>query len=716
MKRFLVPIVLLAISVTSALAGAALESGGGLQAEYAADLQWGRAIHSRVDRQISTAGIRRAWNDSPPEQFRARWSGFLVVPRSGWYTFATTSDDGSRLTIDRVLVVDNGGDHPPQTRTGRIRLGRRSHAVLVEYSQSVGSFEMGWAWAREDATLSPVPAWALWTTPTAYWRVLAVRLIDPIPVVALITCGLVLFRMLWQQGWRGWLAPVRVDWALLLIILFGAYFRLQYIQLPMADAHGWRQITNADIARNFSEQSLNILYPRVSWGGGGEAYVGTEFPLIQWMAAVLFRVFGERDVICRSLAIAFSLGTLLGLYGLGSCLWGPAVGRGAAFLYAISPSAIFFGRTFISDIPMVCFSAFGVWGFASYLRTGRRAPLIWGTAAAALACLVKVPAVIIFAPIIYLAWDAKRWALLRDRALLGGLATVLLLTIAWYVHADILFHRTGLGMAIWHGSGGYSPDIMIAAGPQMTVSHWSTLGQLSDPEFYRTMWERLWALHLTPVGTVVIAVGAVTLWAIPKRRMVDVWVGTVVLFILVSAEGNRWHEFHQLPILLPAALYFGLGARPVFDGAWLGRLAPFRLGVVLAVVTLGTIGLESFDRSRAVPELFRPNNLRLRPVRIGQRLQALTPPGALLVTVEYEQFGGNSPVVLYHARRRGWSFDATAITAEVIQRLHTRYGARYFVTLIWSDLAKHRPDVAAYLKTQDEIPVDASDVALFALR
>ena len=36
---------------------------------------------------------------------------------------------------------------------------------------------------------------------------------------------------------------------LLLILAFGAWFRLHYIEVPMADAHGWRQIFNADVAR-----------------------------------------------------------------------------------------------------------------------------------------------------------------------------------------------------------------------------------------------------------------------------------------------------------------------------------------------------------------------------------------------------------------------------------------------------------------------------------
>ena len=64
----------------------------------------------------------------------------------------------------------------------------------------------------------------------------------------------------------------------------GFALRWQYVHLPMAEAHSWRQITNADIARNFTEQSANILYPQVSWGGPKDAYVSMEFPLLQWLA------------------------------------------------------------------------------------------------------------------------------------------------------------------------------------------------------------------------------------------------------------------------------------------------------------------------------------------------------------------------------------------------------------------------------------------------
>ena len=199
----------------------------------------------------------------------------------------------------------------------------------------------------------------------------------------------------------------------------------------MADAHGWRQIFNADVARNFAEQSLNILYPMVNWGGSGDPVVSMEFPLLQWIAAVLFRQFGERELICRLVSIVFSLATIAGVYGLANTVWDKRVARGAAFLIAVSPSAIFFGRAFISDTPMVCFSVFGVWGFASYLLAGNHHAVIWGAVAGALACMTKLPAVVIFAPIVWIAWETRGFGALRDRGFLAGLGTVFLLTAAW---------------------------------------------------------------------------------------------------------------------------------------------------------------------------------------------------------------------------------------------------------------------------------------------
>ena len=509
--------------------------------------------------------------------------------------------------------------------------------------------------------------------------------------------------------------PWRLDPWLLIFLAAGLILRCLYLDLPMAEAHRWRQITNADIARNFYEGSLNIFRPQVSWGGPGNALVGMEFPLLQWLAGVLFHLTSNITLVCRGISIAFSLGTVGAIYGLGTRLYGRPAGRAAAFLLALSPSFVFFGRTFISDVPMVFFSVAAIWGFVAYADTGDRRAAAWGTVCAALACLVKIPAVIIFAPIAWLAWTHRRWRALLDPIWIAGVALPLIATVLWYWYADVLFHQTGLGQAIWHSSGGYAPSVSIAAGPFTGISHWSTLDQIRDPEFYKLMVIRAWNLHLTPPGFALALVGWLVYWNSRRRIAIDLWFGSAVLFILVSAEGNRNHEFHQLPALPPAALFFGMAAAPAFDGAWLRRWAGIRFAPALALAALLTIGLIGFAQSEVIRDFYRPDRLDWTSIHAGQAIEAVVPRNETVIVVEYEKFGGNSPMVLFWAHRKGWSFDMTAITPHVVERLRRQYKARYFATTMWPEIEARQPVLADYLRAQKRLPVDVTGTAVFEI-
>ncbi len=512
---------------------------------------------------------------------------------------------------------------------------------------------------------------------------------------------------------RTWLP----DLPLLFILAFGIVLRAQYLGLPMAEAHRWREITNSDIARNFYERSMNLFLPQVNWGGAVKPYVGMEFPLMHWIAALLYWPFGEHAEIGRLISLTFSVGTIWAIYALGSWLFGRPAGRAAAFLFAISPSAVFFGRFFISDTPMVFYSVAAVLAWVVYLEKPSRAACITGTVCAALAFLVKIPAVMILAPIAWAAWEARGWSALKDRGLVLGIATAVIATGLWYWHADAIYHRTGLSQAIWHPSGNYGPPISGAAGPFIGIYHWATAARLKDPAFYDEMLMRAWALHLTPGGFVLALFALLTTWRVRNRRIVDVWLAVGLLFILVTAEGNIHHEFHQLPLLPPAALLFGLAAAPAFDGAWLRAKGGRWIGPVGSAITVVGIAVLSFRYSGVIQNLFRPDRLDMIPIHAGRAMQPVIDRDALIVTVEYEEYGNNSPILLYWAHRRGWSFDKTSITPQVIELLRKDFGARYFVTTIWPILEGTRPDVVQYLQTKKPVALPGAprDTRVFDL-
>ena len=81
------------------------------------------------------------------EQCAIAFEGFLNVPEDGLFTFATASDDGSRLFIDGELVVDNDGLHGMDRRAGKVALRGGFHALRVEWFNSRGGAGLQVRWA-----------------------------------------------------------------------------------------------------------------------------------------------------------------------------------------------------------------------------------------------------------------------------------------------------------------------------------------------------------------------------------------------------------------------------------------------------------------------------------------------------------------------------------------------------------------------------------------
>ena len=69
------------------------------------------------------------------EWFAIDYKGRFWIEHPGKYKFALRSDDGSRLYIDDTLVIDNDGQHPPQTEYGTIDLDGGIHFIRVSYFQ-----------------------------------------------------------------------------------------------------------------------------------------------------------------------------------------------------------------------------------------------------------------------------------------------------------------------------------------------------------------------------------------------------------------------------------------------------------------------------------------------------------------------------------------------------------------------------------------------------
>jgi hypothetical protein len=157
----------------------AIRAGDGLVARYYPNTEWaGQPIHVGTSGVPSTAQLGTPWGGVAPSSFSVRWTGYLSVRRAALYRFSTTSDDASWLFVDGRPVVDNGGVHGPQTRSGEIELAEGPHQVRLDYVQFGGESALAWSWAVSGESDVRVPSWALSSRRAPNAAVMAVRAFD----------------------------------------------------------------------------------------------------------------------------------------------------------------------------------------------------------------------------------------------------------------------------------------------------------------------------------------------------------------------------------------------------------------------------------------------------------------------------------------------------------------------------------------------------------
>lgn len=137
------------------------EPTGGVFAEYfkgkACDTFVGSKTVSEIDFEFSSgtapySGVSRT-------NYSIRFTGQILAPQSGEYTFTTAADDGAILTIADSVVISDPGPHLLQEHSGKITLEKgKYYPFTLEYynGELGGSIWLGWE--LPDGKSSLVPA------------------------------------------------------------------------------------------------------------------------------------------------------------------------------------------------------------------------------------------------------------------------------------------------------------------------------------------------------------------------------------------------------------------------------------------------------------------------------------------------------------------------------------------------------------------------------
>jgi hypothetical protein len=142
-----------------------LTSGDGLRAYYYNDINpEGNNYLSDVEEQIDFDWQFEAPRPGvEPDNFSARWEGFIIPEYSQEYTFSTETDDGVRLWINDEQLIDQWQELPVESQgTISLQAGEKYKIVMEYYDKEYNA----WArlyWQSESQSKQIVPQKNLYT-------------------------------------------------------------------------------------------------------------------------------------------------------------------------------------------------------------------------------------------------------------------------------------------------------------------------------------------------------------------------------------------------------------------------------------------------------------------------------------------------------------------------------------------------------------------------
>jgi len=422
---------------------------------------------------------------------------------------------------------------------------------------------------------------------------------------------------------------------LFLAAWFAVSFAFEFhkiIWLPPLSIHQGAQADRASIALNYARVSMCFFEPRVMETGTKDGITPCEFPIVNYTAAVFYKIFGFNSAWYRWI--------MWSLIGLG--LWAAfdMIYRwlndffGAlliVFTWYFSSILSFYSANFLPDTASLSFMLLALRQWMIYNSEHSNSRLIYFTIFAALACLVKITSLIFVIAILL----STLLLFFRKRANLAFVYTsiVVFLTVAvWYIYCFWLEKQVG---------GSYFLMNLALPASFAELQNWFDI-------FYQNWFSQTYSL----VQWGFILFGSIAAVFLKEKTIAKPFVYIsllgVVGFYLLMAGQFRYHDYYLIT-LLPFALFF-----MVFGYSALFKIKPILAYVlVMGVCALGFIDAKNGIRMRFTPgsywyqTFFEPQEFKSMPNWLNEN--KVTQNDKVVVA-----FDLNPNVLLYFFQRRGY--------------------------------------------------------------
>ncbi len=425
--------------------------------------------------------------------------------------------------------------------------------------------------------------------------------------------------------------------------------------------HVWRQTQTQTVIDNFAKEDFNILNPRVNDRGNGDGIFRMEFPIMQWLYACFYKVFGNHLIITRILSFITGLFSVWGMYKLVKAAFkNETMALIGAWCFNFSPVFYYYTLNPLPDNFALCMAIWGMAYFFKWTAENKNSLLLWSAIFLSLATLAKLPFVVYLGAI---AAYFIQGLVVKKLNIKNVLAPALLFALCFV--APALWYLNVVGT--WYNNG------IVEGVLTTTKNDFSTLIDIMQFNLISSMPELL-----VNYGSLLFFLAG--FWFMVKNKTYKnnmfitflCWGISVLLYFFFEmnmiAKTHDYYLFPFLPLLFVLVAY----------GAWQLMNQKAKALKVISVIALCALPVTAYlridHRWNTVDPGFNENLLNYKTELINA-----APDNALCIVGNDE-----SPYIfLYYLNKKGWTFNNDRLPADTLKAMINR-GAKY----LYSDSRK----------------------------
>lgn len=470
------------------------------------------------------------------------------------------------------------------------------------------------------------------------------------------------------------------------IVVISSLMHLKHFSKDLMSIHVWRQTQTQSTINNFYEEDMNIFNPRRNDRGDSDGIFRMEFPLMQWLVACQYKIFGYHLIITRIFMFLIGLLSILGIYKLLDSLFHKTIlSVIGAWAFNFSPSFYYHTINPLPDNFALCCSIWGLTLFFIWYNNKKTKYLIFSALLLSIGALCKLPFIIYYiVPLVYFVALVIKIGFNKKVFFQSlGAFSFSVLPITWYLFVIPKWHGNVIVKGMLNNNDSiiklldYFQHNLISTLPELLINYGSLIFFLAG--FYFLFKKKSFR---NPKFILLVSLSILTLMyylfeanAIAKIHDYYLFPFYPLLFILVAYGAYNLYtskiKFYRyltvfLFLLLPITCYFRM------QGRWNTDSPGFNKDLLL----------------------------------FKTELQDAIPKDALVVAGNDESHF----IFFYYINKKGWGFDNDKLTPEMLNSMIEK-GAEYLFTD--SNVILNRSNIVTFL---DKLILERGTIKIYSLK